>query len=141
MGWNARPGDSSSILRRRPLVHSAAATDEPADLPPAAAETEASSMGFLDGVLEAEPATADVSSGESVLHVLCPSGHPLETAREMLGKTAICPLCKKQFQLKYERSVEFRRKQQIRQEREEEEWGSGGWWWRSWRPLSWPSGW
>ena len=41
----------------------------------------------------------------------------------MLGKAAICPLCKKQFQLQYESSVEYRREQESLREREEEEMG------------------
>ena len=115
--------------------------DAAADLPSGGAETaaETSPLEFLDGVTQPEADAVPVSSGEAVLHVLCPSGHPLETAREMLGKTAICPLCKKQFQLKYERSVEFRRKQQIRREREEEELGRHGSCGRLWPPSWWPS--
>ncbi|MGA2063877.1 MAG: hypothetical protein ABSG86_02860 [Thermoguttaceae bacterium] len=44
------------------------------------------------------------------MHIPCPSGHPLEVASEMLGKTAECPLCGKRFRLRYEDSLEFRRR-------------------------------
>jgi hypothetical protein len=43
-----------------------------------------------------------------VFHIPCPSGHALEVTPEMLGKQAICPICRKQFQLRRENSIEYR---------------------------------
>jgi hypothetical protein len=53
------------------------------------------------------------------LHIPCPSGHPLEVLPEMLGKTAQCPICGKQFQLRHENSLEHRRRKTIEQQQEE----------------------
>ncbi|NUQ66523.1 MAG: hypothetical protein HUU20_29015 [Pirellulales bacterium] len=56
----------------------------------------------------------------SVVHLLCPSGHELETPREMLGQDALCPYCQAQFLLRYEDSLEYRRqKAEERAQREE----------------------
>ena len=43
--------------------------------------------------------------------MICPSGHELETPREMLGQDALCPFCQVQFPLRYEDSVEYREQQ------------------------------
>ncbi len=51
-----------------------------------------------------------------IVHVLCPSGHELETPRDMLGQDAMCPYCQVQFRLRFEDSVEYRQ-----QKAEEEE--------------------
>ncbi len=64
------------------------------------------------------PGTVPLSPMESpLLHVLCPSGHELETPREMLGQEAICPFCQVQFRLRWEDSVEYRREKQLEVER------------------------
>lgn len=52
-----------------------------------------------------------------VLHILCPSGHELETPREMLGQEAICPFCQVQFRLRWEDSAEYHREKQLEVER------------------------
>jgi hypothetical protein len=67
----------------------------------------------------AEPAPAPkmavvVDAAEEIkpkqVHILCPSGHPLEVTREMLGSPAQCPLCGKQFRLRWENSLEYRQR-------------------------------
>ena len=45
-----------------------------------------------------------------IVHILCPSGHELETPREMLGQEAICPFCHVQFLLRFEDSTEHRQR-------------------------------
>jgi hypothetical protein len=54
-----------------------------------------------------------------VVHVICPSGHELETPREMLGQAAMCPFCQAQFPLRYEDSVEYRKQKAEELERRE----------------------
>ena len=60
----------------------------------------------------------------SVLHVLCPKGHSLETPREMLGQDAICPHCDTEFRLCYETSIEYRKEKEAQEEEEEIEVGN-----------------
>jgi len=55
----------------------------------------------------------------SVVHIACPSGHELETPREMLGQQAMCPFCQAQFLLRFEDSVEYRQRLAQREEYEE----------------------
>ncbi len=55
-----------------------------------------------------------------VLHILCPSGHELETPREMLGQDALCPFCRIQFPLRYEDSLEHREQKALERQRREE---------------------
>jgi hypothetical protein len=55
-----------------------------------------------------------------ILHILCPSGHVLETPPEYLGQKAMCPFCQETFVLRTERSVEYQRKVALRQKREEQ---------------------
>lgn len=56
----------------------------------------------------------------AVVHILCPSGHELETPREMLDQDALCPVCQVQFLLRYEDSQEYRQ-EKIEQMRRREE--------------------
>ncbi len=51
------------------------------------------------------------------VHIFCPSGHELETPREMLGQEAICPFCQVQFRLRWEDTLEYRREKQLEAER------------------------
>lgn len=60
----------------------------------------------------------------SVVHVLCPNGHALETPREMLGQDAICPHCDSEFRLCYETSIEYRKEKEEQEEDEEIEVGN-----------------
>jgi len=66
----------------------------------------------------------------SVVHIACPSGHELETPREMLGQQAMCPYCQVQFVLRFEDSVEHR--QRLAQQQEWEEARKG----RKWLQLA-----
>ena len=54
-----------------------------------------------------------------IVHIPCPSGHELETPREMLGQEALCPYCNKQFRLRLEKSLEYKREQAQEQRRED----------------------
>jgi len=54
-----------------------------------------------------------------IVHIPCPSGHELETPREMLGQEALCPYCNKQFRLRLEKSLEYLREQDEEQRRED----------------------
>ena len=56
----------------------------------------------------------------AIVHILCPSGHELETPREMLDQEALCPYCQVQFLLRYEDSQEYRQ-EKIEQMRKREE--------------------
>jgi len=60
---------------------------------------------------------------QPLFHILCPSGHLLETPREMLGQDVLCPFCQAQFRLRLEDSVEHRREQDERREQREREIG------------------
>jgi len=68
-------------------------------------------------------------AAQGVLHIPCPSGHLLETPREMLGEDAICPFCQVQFRLRYENSIEYRKQRQAERERRELERGKA---WMQW---------
>lgn len=64
------------------------------------------------------PETAPVPAPETPpVHVVCPSGHELETPRQMLGQEAICPFCGVQFRLRWEATVEYRREKELEEER------------------------
>ncbi|MFH1267764.1 MAG: hypothetical protein ABIK89_18770 [Planctomycetota bacterium] len=52
-----------------------------------------------------------------IVHVVCPSGHSLETPREMLDQEAMCPFCQIQFQLRLQDSVEYREEKAKEQDR------------------------
>ena len=56
---------------------------------------------------------------QPIVHIICPSGHSLDTPREMLGQEAICPFCQVQFLLRYEDSVEHGERLARQQEFEE----------------------
>ena len=52
---------------------------------------------------------AGTSNPLPMVHVVCPSGHTLETPREMLGDDAMCPFCQVAFRLRWEDSLEYRK--------------------------------
>ena len=54
-----------------------------------------------------------------LVHIPCPSGHELETPREMLGQEALCPFCNKQFRLRLEKSSEYLREKTEQERRED----------------------
>ncbi len=65
------------------------------------------------------PSLTDLPHGveQLVIHVLCPSGHELETPRDMVGQDAMCPFCQTVFHLRYEDSVEYRQHKAEEEER------------------------
>ncbi len=42
-----------------------------------------------------------------ILHSICPSGHILEIDRDMIGQQAMCPYCRKTFDIRLEKTVEY----------------------------------
>lgn len=81
-----------------------------------AAGSEASGVG-PSGVVA--PTFAPSGGPPAIVHILCPTGHELETPREMLGQEALCPYCQVQFRLRYEDSLEYRKEQAEEIERRE----------------------
>ena len=53
------------------------------------------------------------------LHCLCPTGHPLEINRDMIGQKAMCPYCQKTFVITLERTVEYINKKKRAEELED----------------------
>jgi hypothetical protein len=69
----------------------------------------------------------------TILHIRCPSGHLVKATSDLLGKNGRCPACKKTFELRYENSVEFRRRKEKIREREEVKSGKA---WIAWAFLA-----
>jgi len=65
----------------------------------------------------------------SVVHVICPHGHVLETPRDMLGQDAMCPYCEAEFRLRFEDTEEYRREREEQRERREQKLGKA---WMNW---------
>lgn len=63
---------------------------------------------------------ADTREPAAVAHLVCPSGHVLETPREMLGQDAMCPYCEVAFRLRWEDSLEYRKAKEEEQVRREQ---------------------
>jgi hypothetical protein len=63
------------------------------------------------------PEAPPVSPQQPPVHVFCPSGHELETPRDMLGEDALCPFCGVQFRLRWEHTREYRREKELERER------------------------
>ena len=59
------------------------------------------------------------AAGHEVLHIPCPSGHELETPREMLDQDAMCPYCQVQFRLRAQDSREYRQEEAAQRQRRE----------------------
>src|SRR5664280_2174339 len=53
---------------------------------------------------------------EPPVHIPCPSGHQLETPRDMLGQDALCPFCQVRFHLRWEDSIEYREERERRED-------------------------
>ena len=53
------------------------------------------------------------------LHCLCPTGHPLDIDRNMIGQKAMCPYCQKTFVITLERTVEYINKKKRAEELED----------------------
>jgi len=98
---------------------------------PAPAESEVavwSGPKFGPGASAQSATGVDVSQlpgagDSSVVHILCPSGHSLETPRDMLGQEAMCPFCQAQFRLRLQDSVEYKRQRAEEEERRERQLG------------------
>lgn len=69
------------------------------------------------------------SEQSPILHILCPSGHQLETPREMLGEDAMCPYCQTIFRLRFEDSIEYRQRIEEERERREQKIGQAWMYW------------
>jgi glutaredoxin len=88
--------------------------------------------GFSSGGPPADgPSLEELPGGaeQNIVHILCPSGHQLETPREMLGQDAMCPYCQVQFRLRFEDSVEYRREKAEQRERKELKQGQAWMYW------------
>lgn len=75
--------------------------------------------GATGTVEPVDPLALPGGAKQFVVHILCPSGHQLETPREMLGQDAMCPYCQVQFRLRYENSLEYRQERAEALERQE----------------------
>ncbi|MGA2034479.1 MAG: hypothetical protein ABSG68_19710 [Thermoguttaceae bacterium] len=87
---------------------------------------EAAPAEALGAPAEAIPAPLAFDVEEEkpkTIQILCPSGHPLETPRELLGNYAQCPICQEKFKLRYEDSVEYKRRKIAQMERRDEKMG------------------
>jgi hypothetical protein len=80
----------------------------------------AEQQGPATDATQSPPAASPLTSqADEVVHVICPSGHELETPRALLGQAAMCPFCQAQFPLRFEDTVEFRRQRENDRERRE----------------------
>jgi len=73
--------------------------------------------------------TPPSAAEQPILHILCPSGHELETPREMLGQDAMCPYCQAQFKLRFEDSLEYKQQQADERRRRESQLGQTWMYW------------
>jgi hypothetical protein len=88
-----------------------------------------SSGDFLAGPAEMNEAPAETTLPPKILHIRCPSGHVVKAPSELLGKLGRCPACKKTFELRYENSLEFKRRTEKILQRDENEAGKA---WLGW---------
>lgn len=65
-------------------------------------------------------APTDMREPVALAHLVCPSGHVLETPRDMLGQDAMCPYCQVAFRLRWEDSLEYRKAKEEEQLRREQ---------------------
>jgi len=102
----------------------------PPPAPPADPPSDSTAEEFPGIQTEAGPGRSAIGAAEpgvslptdgtpDVVHIACPSGHELETPREMLGQVAMCPYCQVQFELRWEESVEYRRRKAEELERKQ----------------------
>jgi hypothetical protein len=89
-----------------------------------AAGESAGGLDFDALTSEERPAVPRMSQEEfEVFHIPCPSGHVVAVGRKLLGKTAICSLCRQKFVLRYEKSAEYRDQAALQLEKREEKVG------------------
>jgi hypothetical protein len=122
------------VARAQPAVQSPG-EDKPPAAPEPAPPQEAIPAIRAGTKVAGDPAEVVAQLGlldprqRSVLHILCPNGHLLETPREMLGQDAMCPHCQVLFRLRLEDSQEYRREKAERRERREQRLGKA---WLHW---------
>ena len=63
--------------------------------------------------------SVDLTTKVELFHISCPNGHQLDVEREMFDQSALCPRCNVKFKLRERDSVEWKRKQEIREEQHE----------------------
>ena len=104
--------------------------EEPAADPQAAGEEGFPGIqtpgDFLGGVgpdAGLSPSELPGAARQDILHILCPSGHQLETPWEMLGQDALCPYCQVQFRLRFEDSLEGKQERSEERDRNEQKKG------------------
>ena len=69
---------------------------------------------------EPVPTFAPMSAAQlELLHIRCPSGHILETPRDMLDEDVMCPFCQAQFHLRYQDSIEYKHEKEAKLARRE----------------------
>jgi hypothetical protein len=76
-----------------------------------AAEATAAAVDSMLSEAAGEDETRDAAlqatlDDTNIFHIPCPSGHVVTVTRAMLGKTAMCSLCRKRFVLRPEKSIE-----------------------------------
>jgi hypothetical protein len=88
---------------------------------PTAAMSSAATGDFLAGPAAVDEAPPEPVLPPKMLHIRCPSGHIVKAPSDLLGKLGRCPACKKTFELRYENSLEFRRRTEKILQRDENE--------------------
>lgn len=109
-GFQPRPGFQASV-GQAPADWQPNEGGQVASAPEGAAGPNPGAPAEAPGPAPAGPVEIPGSGLPALVHVICPSGHELETPREMLGREAMCPYCQVQFTLRYEDSVEYRKEQ------------------------------
>ncbi len=99
------------------------------EVKPAEAMPSAAGDDFLAGPPPVSEAPADTPPPPKLLHIRCPSGHVVKAPSDLLGKLGRCPACKKTFELRYEDSLEFKRRTEKILHRDEHEAGRA---WLGW---------
>jgi hypothetical protein len=112
----AMPGGALPPILSQPPLDLPAEAVLP-DFASAAAGIDPSAGFARTSVFRAEPVEAAPTPRR--LHIRCPSGHVVKASRDLLGRLGRCPACKKTFELRYEDSIEFRRRAEKTLRREE----------------------
>jgi hypothetical protein len=76
---------------------------------------------FLAGPAATNEPPVEAAPPPKMLHIRCPSGHIVKAKSDLLGKLGRCPACKKTFELRYENSLEFKRRTENILRRDENE--------------------
>jgi hypothetical protein len=113
-----------------PPISSGPAPQFPApEIKPTNSTSSASGDDFLAGPPPLGEAPAETAPPPKMLHIRCPSGHVVKAPSDLLGKLGRCPACKKTFELRYENSLEFKRRTEKILHRDENEAGRA---WLGW---------